>query len=182
MLFKKLFKTLILIIISAFVFTSVTVVGAYAVFPCKYKNQVFSVCSKTQIKPELVFAVIKTESSFNQEKVSKKGARGLMQIMPSTANYVSELYFSNQSFDLFSPNENILIGVTYLDYLIKRFCDIKTALSAYNAGEGNVDIWLDDKNFSSDGKTLNYIPFKETREYVKKVFQRVEIYKLLYKL
>ena len=105
-----------------------------------------------------------------------------MQIMPKTANYVSELYFSNKKFDLFSPNENILIGVTYLDYLFKRFKNIKTALSAYNAGEGNVELWLCDVNFSLDGKTLKLIPFKETREYVDKVLKRIEIYKLLYKL
>ncbi|MBQ7372956.1 MAG: lytic transglycosylase domain-containing protein [Clostridia bacterium] len=182
MLLTRLFKFIIFALCSAFVFTSVTVVGAYAVFPCKYKTQVYAICAKTNIPPELVFAIIKTESSFNEEKISSKGAVGLMQIMPDTANYVSDLYFGGKNFDLFYPDDNILIGVTYLIYLFDKFEDKKTALSAYNAGEGNVNAWLSDDKYSTDGKSLNYIPFKETEEYCKKVLKRTQIYKILYRL
>ena len=103
-----------------------------------------------------------------------------MQIMPSTANYVSELYFGSKDFDLFNPNHNLLIGITYLSYLFDKFENKKTALSAYNAGEGRVFTWLLNNDYSTDGKTLNNIPFKETRLYVEKVFNRLELYKLLY--
>lgn len=181
MLLKILFKFIIYSLVSAFVFTSVTVVGAYAVFPCDYKNQALTICNGTNIEPELVFAIIKTESSFNKNKVSSKGAIGLMQIMPSTATYVSQLYFDSKEFDLYNPNHNLLIGVTYLNYLFAKFENKKTALSAYNAGEGRVFTWLLSAEYSTDGKTLNAIPFKETKSYVDKVLSRFEIYKLLYK-
>ena len=180
MLLKILFKFIFFSLVSAFVFTSVTLVGAYAVFPCNYKTQVITICNGTSVEPELVFAIIKTESSFKENKVSKKGAIGLMQIMPSTANYVSELYFGSKDFDLFNPNHNLLIGITYLSYLFDKFENKKTALSAYNAGEGRVFTWLLNNDYSTDGKTLNNIPFKETRLYVEKVFNRLELYKLLY--
>ena len=180
MLLKKLFKLIFWAFLSAFVFITITVVGAYAVFPCKYGEQVFSTCQNSGVEPKLVFAIIQTESSFNPDTISSKGAVGLMQIMPDTAKYVSDLYFGGIDFDLFNPDDNILIGVTYLTYLLGKFEDKKTALSAYNAGEGNVKSWLENDEYSKDGKTLYNIPFKETQDYINKVFKRVEIYELLY--
>lgn len=103
-----------------------------------------------------------------------------MQIMPDTANYVSKLFFGGEDFDLFCPKDNILYGVTYLLYLFKKFPDQTTALCAYNAGEGNVQNWLKEKAFSSDGKSLDKIPFEETRTYVERVTLYAKIYKVLY--
>ena len=103
-----------------------------------------------------------------------------MQIMPDTASYVSELYFAGENVDLTNEKQNILIGVTYLIYLNNKFEDKKTALAAYNAGEGRVYEWLENKDYSLDGKTLYSIPFKETENYVKKVIQREKFYNLFY--
>jgi len=89
------------------------------------------------LDPLLVLAVIKTESSFRKTAVSHKGAMGLMQILPDTAYYVSDM---NDHIDLtdaqelFEPNTNILIGINYLSYLIEKFDNQKYAIIAYNMG------------------------------------------------
>ena len=114
--------------------------------------------------------------------MSKKGAVGLMQIMPTTKDYISTLYFAGRDFDLYAPSDNLLLGVTYLIYLGEKFKNEKTALAAYNAGEGRVYEWLKNINYSLDGQSLQVIPFKETAEYVEKVFLYRKFYKFLYGL
>ena len=78
------------------------------------------------------------------------------------------------------PDVNIHMGCWYLNYLINYFHDEDLALAAYNAGMGNVENWLKDENYSADGLSLEEIPFKETREYVKKVESAERIYEVLY--
>lgn len=177
---KKLKNKIFILVFLACTLAIFSITLVHALFPIKLYNDVKFVCDKTQVPPYLVLAIIKTESSFSSEKVSTKGAKGLMQIMPETADYVSELYFSGRDIDLANDKDNILIGVTYLIYLFDKFEDKKTVLAAYNAGEGRVLEWLDNKDFSLDGKTLCNIPYKETHEYVEKVIHREKIYNLLY--
>jgi soluble lytic murein transglycosylase len=81
---------------------------------------------------------------------------------------------------LYDVETNIEIGCIYLEYLIDTYENIETALAAYNAGPGNTDKWLKDKNYSDDGKALVKIPFEETEKYVKKVLKRKNIYFDLY--
>jgi len=96
---------------------------------------------ENNLDPLLVLAVIKTESSFRKSVVSHKGAIGLMQILPNTAHYVSDMHehieLSN-SHELFEPNKNILIGINYLSYLINKFENQKYAIMAYNMGPTNL--------------------------------------------
>lgn len=155
-------------------------IGIYAFFPCKYRNHIEKICNNTPIAPHLVYAVIRCESSFDINKVSNKGAVGLMQIMPKTSDYISKLYFADRQFNLFNPSDNVLLGITYLTYLFDKFKDEKVVLAAYNAGEGRVCEWLDTKEFSIDGKTLKVIPFKETANYVEKVLLYKNFYKILW--
>ena len=103
-----------------------------------------------------------------------------MQLMPETATFVSKIVFLGEDFDLKNPKDNILLGVTYLLYLIEKFEDIKTALAAYNAGEGRVSNWLNNPKYSADGKTLYNIPFKETEVYLKRVMRYAKIYSFIY--
>jgi len=150
------------------------------VYPLKYKELVFEYADYYGLERALVFAVIKTESSFSSNTVSKAGAIGLMQITKNTGEYIAQK-LGVENYNLMDSNDNINFGCYYIKYLYVRFKDMDTALVAYNAGEGNVSLWLMDDNLSSDGKTLKSIPFKESREYIRKIHKNFEKYKKLYK-
>ncbi|MDA8079797.1 MAG: lytic transglycosylase domain-containing protein [Nitrospiraceae bacterium] len=116
-----------------------------------YHGYVASTASKYEIEPELIQAVIKTESNGNHRAVSRKGAMGLMQLMPSTAVDMNVI-------NPFNPEENIEGGTRYLRYLLEKFNgNITLALAAYNAGPRTVE------------KYGSVPPIYETKEYVKKV-------------
>ena len=148
-------------------------------YPIKYKEEIVEKSNEYQLDTGLVFSVIKVESNFNSSAVSKKGAIGLMQIKPDTAKYIADLKGVSE-YDLLDAKTNIDFGCYYLRYLIDKFEVLETALCAYNAGEGNVNLWLADERYSKDGKTLNKIPFRETERYVNKTKRaRVKYEKLL---
>ena len=131
----------------------------------------------------MIYAVIKVESKFDERIESHQGARGLMQVMPETARWVSqELKYQNFHEDmLFEPEHNIMMGSWYLRYLLKQFNgNLVTALAAYNGGETNVKKWLNNGTWSGSFNDLANIPFKETRNYVYKVFMDYNTYKELY--
>ena len=120
---------------------------------------------------DLIAAVIYSESRF-RDQTSHAGARGLMQITPSTAKLIERLS-GGQTFnfeDLSNPDINIRYGTFYLRYLIDKFGDnVVAALAAYNAGETNVVAW------GGSNLELDDIPFPETRGYVEDVLdKRVE--------
>lgn len=151
--------------------------------PIKYEAEVRLYAEKYQLDPNLVFAIIYTESKFDPEAVSRKGAMGLMQLMPTTAEWAAKKggisYEGAQQ--LTQPVKNIEIGCYYLSYLMVRFDNnISNVLAAYNGGEGNVRKWLSNLEYSTDGVNLTKIPFKETEDYVKKVTNTYEIYASIY--
>ncbi len=154
-------------------------------FPLKYRDIIEKYSDEYDIPMSLVVAVINTESSFDKDALSSRGAKGLMQIMDITGEWgASELNIENFTPDmLFDPETNIHIGCWYLDTLNKQFDgETDTVLAAYNAGSGNVSDWLDSEDYSKDYRTLHYIPFEQTRNYVEKVNKHREIYKKLYDL
>lgn len=130
---------------------------------------------------DLVFAVIKCESGFNANATSRVGAAGLMQLMPETAAFIAAKVGISE-YDLYSPSDNITLGCAYLRYLSDRFCDEKTVIAAYNAGEGRITEWLKTERFSSDGSTLDDIPIRETRLYVRRVLCYKRYYSLTRKI
>lgn len=147
-------------------------------YPLKYKIQIIEASEKYQLPTHLIASIVLTESSFDKNAISKKGAVGLMQILPSTAKWVCEL--KGDKYDQEKLNEvsyNLDIGCYYLKYLINKFESVDTAIVAYNAGEGNVSSWLKNQSLSSDGVTLISIPYKESNNYLKKVKQTQKIYK-----
>ena len=150
--------------------------------PIRYENEIAFYSEKYKISPSCVASVINVESSYNANAKSKKNAIGLMQIKLSTANYLCEIY--NENFitetDLFSPEINIKFGCLYLKYLLGKFSNLNTVLACYNAGETRVRSWLK-SSYSKDGKTLDFIPFIETKNYVLKINKNIKFYSKIYK-
>ena len=117
---------------------------------------------KEEISPALLEAVILTESKFDKKAVSHVGAIGMMQLMPDTAEWISE-ESGLPANRLERPEENI-------NYLLKEYHNNEIlALAAYNAGRGNVDQWMKDYGWKEGFSDMNQIPFPETREFVKSV-------------
>jgi len=135
-----------------------------------------------QIEPMLVAAVIRNESHFDPKAMSPQGARGLMQIMPETGQWIAHQMQLSYSDDmLWNPEYNITLGCWYLDNLNEEFHgDLVLVLASYNAGRSNVKRWLDQKQWTGEQATLRQVPFTETRTYVAKVLRDVKIYRLIY--
>ena len=154
-------------------------------YPLRYSDYIIKYSGKYHVDPYLVMSVIWVESKYNCDATSQKQARGLMQITPETGEWIAGKMGIKDYKDelLYDPNINIQIGCWYLNNLHKQFNgDIKLVLAAYNGGMGNVRKWLKDDKYSKDGKNLDYIPFKETREYVEKVLDAYKEYKKLYNI
>jgi len=150
-------------------------------YPLLYEELIFHYSAERDLDPFFVMGVIRAESTFRSHVTSPVGASGLMQIMPTTGEWLAErMGISFEPYDLFNPAYNIRMGTYYLRHLIGIFDYTDTALAAYNAGTGNVTNWLGDERYSADGVTLHTIPFPETREYVERVNRYTEIYRELY--
>ena len=147
-------------------------------YPFSYKEIIIENCDKYDFEYDFIASLINAESGFNKDAISNKGAVGLMQIMPKTAEFVCEKI--NEKYDyekLKEPNFNIKIGTYYLKYLKTKFENKIVILCAYNAGEGVVGNWLKNKEYSTDGKTLIKIPYSSTNSYVEKILKTQKIYK-----
>lgn len=152
-------------------------------YPIKYQEQVEKYSDEYGLDKYLVYSVIMCESSFEPEARSRAGARGLMQLMPATAQWFAEnkekIEYSEEL--LYDPDYNIRLGCAYLKYLNKRFNgNTDNVLAAYNAGEGRVREWLSSSLYSSDGENLSDIPYPETKNYVERVKEAYALYIRLY--
>ena len=154
-----------------------SIVFRYYYYPLKYEDEIVYCSKKYDVDPGLVASVIRVESSFDPYTVSNKNAKGLMQLLTTTADDMAQR-LNIVEYDIFDVKTNIELGTYYLSYLFEIFDDQNTVLASYNAGLGNVKNWLADTRYSTDGKTLKVIPFSETKEYVKKVNKFFEYYKL----
>jgi len=131
-----------------------------AVYIRKYDGIIEQASRRFGVDPFLIKAVIKAESDFNHEAISHKGAKGLMQLMPHTANAMKVQ-------NPFNPEENIFGGTRYLSLMLERFKnDQRLALAAYNAGPEEVETHK------------GVPPFPETRYFISKVLDYYKKYKL----
>ena len=134
-------------------------VGSFCRDSSQYDQLISEFSKKYQVDFALIKAIIRAESGFNPGAISRKGAKGLMQLMPETA---SRLNVSN----IFNPRENIEGGVRYFKYLLSLFDnDVRLSLAAYNAGENLV------------GELRSIPPYRETVDYVKRVLSFYQSYK-----
>ncbi|HEY4716958.1 MAG TPA: transglycosylase SLT domain-containing protein [bacterium] len=152
-------------------------------YPRGYSNLITEYASKYNIDPNLIYAVIYSESMFQEKVVSRANAIGLMQIIPSTGKFISSdagvKYFSSEM--LLDPEINIGLGTKYISTLINRYSgNLVLLLSHYNAGGGNLFSWLKKWDINEVDKFVENIPFAETRDYIKKVISIYCYYSWLY--
>lgn len=153
-------------------------------YTTNYSEYVEKYAKEQNVDPLLCYAIIKTESNFNPNAVSTSGARGLMQLMTDTAKDVAQNsvieYTSDEN--LFEPEKNIQLGITYYSQLKSHFENDVITLAAYNAGIGNVQKWLNDGTIKYDeyGPNIDDIPFNETKKYVKNILKDYDVYKKIY--
>lgn len=155
------------------------------IYPKTYKEIVSVYAKEYNVDENLIFAVIKAESNFNNDALSNKNAVGLMQIMEETAKDVTtknliEIDTNNLRNELLEVENNINIGTKYLQILLERYNNKEVALAAYNAGIGTVDNWIEKGIINKDGTNIENIPYKETNNYVRKILRDYKIYKELY--
>lgn len=150
-------------------------------YPQKYSEFVEKYSAEYGVDEALLYAVIRTESSFDSSAVSAANAVGLTQITPETFEWLKmKLGEADADITLFDPETSIRYGAFFLGYLLDEFGEARTALAAYHAGRGRINSWLTDPEISPDGKTLDKIPVKETAHYVKKVTEAFNVYNNLY--
>ena len=145
-----------------------------------YADEIFKSATTYNISPSLIFAVIRAESNFDTNAISQANAKGLMQIIPPTAKEIAVnkgIVFDENI--LFDYKINIDFGCYYLKQMIVNSNNTTNALASYNAGIGTVEKWLNNIEYSSDGKTLDSIPYKETSIYVKKIAIFEKLYNFL---
>ncbi len=149
--------------------------------PIEYSDIVAACSAEFGVPEEMIYAVIHTESNFDPEAVSRAGAKGLMQIVEPTNEWIAfRMGEEPMNERLFEPEFSIRRGTWLLSYTYNKYGSWEVALAAYNAGIGNANKWLENPDYSSDAVTLDVIPFAETREYIKRVMEAAEKYRELY--
>ncbi len=181
--YKTIYKTLTVVVFTALLFFAGIFVYRFIekkyIYPLAYKEEVSLYSQEFDVPNTLIYSIIKVESGLIKSAKSEKGAIGLMQLTPSTAQYIASL-LNEKDYDLYNENVNIRFGTFYIKYLLDKFENPSTAIVAYNAGEGNVRRWLKNKEYSLDGKTLENIPFNESKNYLEKIKETFTKYQNLY--
>ncbi len=146
-------------------------------FPFQYLSQIKKLGS--EINPVVILSLIRQESAFNPRAQSMVGARGLMQLMPTTARQMKRSVTENQLIN--NPELNLQLGVKYLKHLLNKYDgNLTYTLAAYNAGEHRLRGWIENifKDYDSL-VTVELIPFQETQQYVKLIYRNMFFYNLL---
>ena len=173
--------TLIIILCTS----GVTRVAYRLVYKKEYSEYVEKYSKKYNVDENLVYAVMKVESNFNVNAESGKGAVGLMQLMQTTAKDVvkqTDIEVGNSTIKevLLDSESNINIGTKYLSILLKKYKNVELAITAYNAGIGTVDNWVEKGILKDDGSDVENIPYLETNTYVRRILRDYKIYENIY--
>lgn len=151
------------------------------VYPLPYAELLRGAAGRSGVDVQLVAGIIRQESMFQRDAVSRAGAVGLMQILPSTGRILSRrLRLRYSRARLTQPEYNLRLGTTHLADLLERFGQLELALAAYNAGPNNAEAWQAERAWDEPAEFVESIPFTETREYVQIVIRNMEIYRRLY--
>jgi len=151
------------------------------VYPRAYHESIEEAAARADIDPMLVMGLIRQESTFQPDAVSRAGAVGLMQVLPRTGYQLARrlrLRYSRRR--LTNPEYNLRLGTVHLARILERFGQLEVALAAYNAGESRAVAWQAERDFEEPAEFVESIPFTETREYVQVVIRNAEVYRRLY--
>lgn len=175
---KRLLIILIVVVVIAVLQRSINELAIKIMYKKEYSEYVTQYSEEYGVDEDLIYAIIKAESNFDPEAVSRSNAQGLMQLMYSTAQEIAnknkiELTEEN----IFNPGININLGTIYISNLLEKYDCIEVALAAYNAGSGTVDKWIKNGVIKADGTDIENIPYKETNTYVRKIMRDYKIYK-----
>jgi soluble lytic murein transglycosylase len=153
-----------------------------ALFPKPYWPDLKRFSSQNALDPYLVASLIRQESEFNPNAVSRANALGLMQLLPKVGSAVAKQeklgHFSSDQ--LFTPEINLQLGTRYFREMVDKFGAFEYALAAYNAGTNRVDDWLGQGKYRDPQEFVESIPFTETREYVQAILRNANVYRKLY--
>lgn len=152
----------------------------HTLFPLPFFEYVTNWSGQRQLNPLLVTGLIRQESRFEPEIGSIAGARGLMQVMPGTGQWIADK-IQLQEYDLNDPNDNVKLGTWYLDHTHQEYNNHSLfAVASYNAGPGNVAKWIRKYDTTDPDAFIEQIPFAETKGYVEAVFENYWNYLRLY--
>ena len=153
-----------------------------ALFPKAFWTDLKRYATANGLDPYLVASLIRQESEFNPNAVSRANAVGLMQLLPKTGKLVAKevklkRYTASQ---LYTPAVNLQLGTHYFRGMVDKFGGFEYALAAYNAGSDRVEEWLGQGKYRDPQEFVESIPFTETREYVQAILRNASVYKQLY--
>lgn len=181
---KKIILILLIIFIIGIIISNIDIPTKIQriIYKKEYTEYVTKYSKEYNIDEALIYAVIKAESNFDPNAKSSKNAIGLMQLMETTAKDIIkrvdiEILDEKLQDELQNADININLGTKYLSMLLERYKNIEIALTAYNAGIGTVDNWIEKGVIKADGSNVENIPYKETNNYVRKILRDYKIYK-----
>ncbi|MFD0673478.1 lytic transglycosylase domain-containing protein [Cohnella sp. GCM10027633] len=173
----------LLLIVLAVLFIQSDWIGRW-IYPISYKEEIKLGAAKYDLDPLLIAAIIRVESNYKPTAESHKGALGIMQIMPNTAEWIvqqADLGRISAKQAGTDVNAGITMGAWYVKELHRLFDgSLPKALAAYNAGPGKVRQWLDEGRWDGTEAKLGDIPYGETRHYVQRVLYYYKKYTNLY--
>ncbi len=179
---RYVFACLCMVLV-VFIYVKSSFVGKL-LYPIYYEQEIRQSALNYDMNPYLLAAIIRVESNYEKKSISHKGAIGVMQLMPTTAAWIIERGFNNQiaSKDIAVVETNINLGTWYLSWLYQYYeGNLVQAVAAYNAGQGNVDRWLQNKTWDGTIEQIEQVPYQETKQYVQRVLYYYEKYQKLHR-
>lgn len=154
--------------------------------PYQYRELIETQAQLNNLHPAFIAAIVLNESSFRPQAESSVGARGLMQMMPDTAEWVHGKMDESATFsfdDMYDPQKNVRYACWYMKFLSDRFSGDPVLVSAaFHSGQGNVQNWLNNSKYSADGRTIDLEDMMDgpTKNYASRVLRDYAVYKRLY--
>lgn len=178
---RVLMAGLVVLLAATALTVHVTMPSWYARFwyPMEHVHAITAEAAATGVEPDLIAAVIYQESKYTENARSTRGAVGLMQVLPETADWIHRQRGAPAAGPdrLAEPEVNIAYGTWYLRYLLDKYRSQDLALAAYNGGETNLRLWIATARRNGHALTLADIPFSETRNFVGAVRDARSVYR-----